>query len=265
VLNLILNARDASNSQGRIVVSCKAQTFNASEALPWHLPAGNYVMARYQEPGMYLQMLLVPFGEVSTIAYNGIVQIRILDSTYQTMKNVRMLVEGKSISIDANCGCFELPRSKKERSYLLMKDSLFILGRISGDRKIYPENNYNNSYQTPPVSHGYFMLNQPKYQPKDSVKLKAFILRSDGIAFTRAMKLYFISREPYARILLANVKPASRGAYVYQFKLADTLKMDRNYELEFQDKDGSILQRANFKIEEYKLRMRAVGSNSIDQ
>ena len=51
VLNLILNARDASNSQGRIVVSCKAQTFNASEALPWHLPAGNYVRVEVRDFG----------------------------------------------------------------------------------------------------------------------------------------------------------------------------------------------------------------------
>jgi PAS domain S-box-containing protein len=52
VLNLILNARDASHSQGRIVVDCKAQALNLAEALPWHLPAGNYVRVQVRDFGI---------------------------------------------------------------------------------------------------------------------------------------------------------------------------------------------------------------------
>ena len=51
VLNLILNARDASNSKGRIVVDCDAQALNPAEALPWHLPAGNYVRVQVRDFG----------------------------------------------------------------------------------------------------------------------------------------------------------------------------------------------------------------------
>jgi CheY-like chemotaxis protein len=51
LLNLILNARDASNSQGRIVVNCKALNLNPAEALPWHLPAGNYVRVQVRDFG----------------------------------------------------------------------------------------------------------------------------------------------------------------------------------------------------------------------
>jgi signal transduction histidine kinase len=51
VLNLILNARDASNSKGRIVVDCTAQVLNAAEALPWHLSAGNYVRVQVLDFG----------------------------------------------------------------------------------------------------------------------------------------------------------------------------------------------------------------------
>jgi CheY-like chemotaxis protein len=51
VLNLILNARDASNSQGRIVVDCKPQTLHADQALQWHLPAGDYVRVQVRDFG----------------------------------------------------------------------------------------------------------------------------------------------------------------------------------------------------------------------
>ena len=51
LLNLILNARDASDSKGRIEVNCNAQTLNTAEALPWHLPAGDYVRVQVRDFG----------------------------------------------------------------------------------------------------------------------------------------------------------------------------------------------------------------------
>jgi signal transduction histidine kinase/CheY-like chemotaxis protein len=51
LLNLILNARDASNAKGRIVVDCSVQALNLAEAQPWHLPAGNYVRVQVRDFG----------------------------------------------------------------------------------------------------------------------------------------------------------------------------------------------------------------------
>ena len=51
LLNLLLNARDASNSQGRIEVDCEAQQLGPAEALQWHVPAGSYVRVRVRDFG----------------------------------------------------------------------------------------------------------------------------------------------------------------------------------------------------------------------
>ncbi len=51
MLNLILNARDASHTKGRIVVDCKAQALTLAEAMPWHLPGGNYVRVQVRDFG----------------------------------------------------------------------------------------------------------------------------------------------------------------------------------------------------------------------
>ena len=51
VLNLILNARDASDVNGRILVDCQAHALTQVDALPWHLPEGNYVRVRVQDFG----------------------------------------------------------------------------------------------------------------------------------------------------------------------------------------------------------------------
>lgn len=51
VLNLILNARDASNLQGQILVECTALSLNQVQALQWHLPAGDYVHVQVRDFG----------------------------------------------------------------------------------------------------------------------------------------------------------------------------------------------------------------------
>jgi len=51
VLNLILNARDASDSKGRILADCRSHRLTPAEALHWHLPPGNYVRIRVRDFG----------------------------------------------------------------------------------------------------------------------------------------------------------------------------------------------------------------------
>lgn len=51
VLNLILNARDASNSNGLVSVDCSAVSLSQSDAFQWHLPAGNYVRVQVRDFG----------------------------------------------------------------------------------------------------------------------------------------------------------------------------------------------------------------------
>lgn len=51
VLNLILNARDASDSKGLISVACSTVSLNPSNAFQWHLPTGNYVRVQVRDFG----------------------------------------------------------------------------------------------------------------------------------------------------------------------------------------------------------------------
>jgi len=51
ILNLILNARDASDSKGRILADCQDHVLTAAQAQQWHVPAGNYVRVRVRDFG----------------------------------------------------------------------------------------------------------------------------------------------------------------------------------------------------------------------
>ena len=51
VLNLILNARDASHAKGRIVVHCNPLALDPAAAFQWHLPAGDYAQVQVRDFG----------------------------------------------------------------------------------------------------------------------------------------------------------------------------------------------------------------------
>jgi len=219
------------------------------------LAPGMYILARYQEPNLQYQILNVPFAKIQVNSFNDLVQLRLFDTSWQVDPNLSIWVNNELVLFDTLCDCYNLGRSKKERSYFIKKNEDFMMGEITGDYKSYPTEIPPSFGGRPAISHGYFMLNQPKFHLQDSVKLKAYILNEDGIAFTRPLKLYLITEYyPYTRVFMGYVKPETRGAYVHQFKLADTLKIDQQYRLEFADKGGVVLQTTFFRVEDYKLR-----------
>ena len=168
-----------------------------------------YVLARYQEPAIYYEILNVPFVNMQVNSYNDLVQVRFFDSTWQVDARLQFWVNKQLISFDTACDCYNIGRSKKERHYFIKKQAAFMMGEINGDYKSYtstPPPNYGGS---PVISQGYFILNQPKYHAQDSVKLKAYILNPEGAAFTRTLKLYMaLEYHPYTRVFMGYVKQA---------------------------------------------------------
>lgn len=79
---------------------------------------------------------------------------------------------------------------------------------------------------------GYIVLNQPKYQPGDTVKVKAYLTNHKGKPLTRELQLNLYQR--YSRsISTVSISPNSKGNYVYEFVLGDSLKLDQSYGLDF--------------------------------
>jgi len=81
-------------------------------------------------------------------------------------------------------------------------------------------------------STGYIVFNKPRYNPGDTVMLKAFILHGKNHKpFTREVDIRLIKSDPYAAVKIGTIAPYTPGGYSFSFVPADTLdlKLDKDY------------------------------------
>jgi alpha-2-macroglobulin len=106
------------------------------------------------------------------------------------------------------------------------------------------------------LNKGYVVFNKPKYLPNDTVKFKALILTKKKKYFKGAVtvKLESVYNENEKRILKM-LKPESPGAYVYQFALGDTLKLNKRYSISLYDTKSNkkLIESESFELEDYQL------------
>jgi len=110
---------------------------------------------------------------------------------------------------------------------------------------------------------GYIVFNKPKYLPGDTVKLKAFITNHSGKPLKSPLNVKLLQGYYYGRntqdrewsTICKNLSPVTPGAYLYQFIIADTFEMDRQYQIGFSRHGNRILLNDHFKTEDYLLKV----------
>ncbi len=104
---------------------------------------------------------------------------------------------------------------------------------------------------------GYLVLNQPKYKPGDTVKVKAFVTTRKGKPVSKNvdLKLTSWSGGRYTKTI-GSLKPYRKGAYMYEFVLDDSLKLSlgKEYRISLNDKGYNNYPSAQFDYEEYELK-----------
>ena len=105
---------------------------------------------------------------------------------------------------------------------------------------------------------GYLVFNKPKYNPGDTVMLKAFILGGKNhLPLKKEVDIEITRSDPYKVIKLGTVAPYSPGGYSFSFVLDDSLglQLDKDYTVSF-SKAGKYktLTSGNFRYEYYDLK-----------
>jgi|GEM_PF-5210146 len=100
---------------------------------------------------------------------------------------------------------------------------------------------------------GYMMTNKPKYLPGDTVKMKAYLVHPGGRPYSNAADLYLVNNRTGTSVqLISGLRPVTKGAYVHEFVLGDSLTLDENYSL-ILDIGNALGKRHDFRLEDYQL------------
>lgn len=79
--------------------------------------------------------------------------------------------------------------------------------------------------------HGYVVSNLPKYQPGDTLRLKAFVTTPKGRPLNQPLELKIRNnkrRKPFVDTLLP---PVTTGAFTFEWPLPDSIQLDQNYRI----------------------------------
>ena len=95
---------------------------------------------------------------------------------------------------------------------------------------------------------GYIVLNKPKYQIGDTLKIKAYIANRNGKPLKKAQRLKIRQGWSGKRYFSEELEPTERGNFTYEFVLGDSLTLDAEYRVSW----GEDLS-TKFYLEDYQL------------
>ena len=112
---------------------------------------------------------------------------------------------------------------------------------------------FRKKYKPQKPYKGYIALNQPKFQPNDTVKVSAYFTNHKGKPLNDEVVIKLLeNRRRGNPIFQKSIQPTTKGAYNYEFVLGDSLKLDKTYSLFFFQKDKEIMSHS-FRYEDYLL------------
>jgi alpha-2-macroglobulin len=103
---------------------------------------------------------------------------------------------------------------------------------------------------------GFLVTNKPKFQPQDTLKLKAFIISRKGKLVNQPLNLRLNGYFGGPSKLIGTVAPYRPGCYEYSFVLSDSLKLqlDKKYFLTLEKEEHKDLLSGGFEYAAYELK-----------
>lgn len=173
-------------------------------------------------------------------------------------------IGGKRLTFNRETAAYHLENKPKKANLII---------RVGGQVSVISLRNYGlfgnrikmwkNDYYSPGKYNGFIAFSKPRYQPGDTIKLKAWLCKKNGKPLTAKVRLYmsyddylysyenrYLKRKP-----VAILKPVSPGAYIFEKVVTDSLKMNSTVRFTFRTakKEKFILSEKNY-LEDYQLR-----------
>lgn len=228
------------------------------------LPPGNYLFVKSQENFAVIENVSRSKLVVNLLNNHTDFNLAIHDVEGKLIKDAIVKIDGKTISYNEAIQVYHLKNANEEGFLEVQhpKGNHFFELNKSPDGSLLLRNISNIILKKPArFIHkklttrydGYLVFNKPKYLPKDTVKLKAFLVKNHK-PITKTLEL-ILRKDQEAPHTLAELKPTSEGAYVHEFVLGDSLDIDCYYEVlltNHKDKKKFFVQNV-FYLEDYQL------------
>lgn len=241
---------------------------------------GSYLFALIRHKYIELSIETYSNLKVRLIENQRDLSIEVRNQNYEFVKDATVTLDNKQIKYNSEYNSYLLPNTKKKgtlkikkndeveyydinnhsykrrRHFTIIYYAFFpirllyniILYPGSTYRLIFKPRRYSRSY-----SHGYIATNKPQYLPSDTVKIKAYILNKKDKPVKKDLTLT-VTDSKRDKVFSTNIESTKNGAYIYEFKLGDSLKIDQEYKILLKNKKGNRLAENHFYLEDYQLK-----------
>ncbi|MGB0429651.1 MAG: beta-sandwich domain-containing protein [Bacteroidia bacterium] len=240
------------------------------------VPLDSFDKVKPQEPGHYLYTYAInhtlyykiyakPFVRVNARGVLGEGQLKLYDFNGKAVIDASVKYQVKkekwqTLPFDNGCACYPLVNKLNNTMIKIEKGDLFDIYYVTNEGLNLPSINRSNPYGGQKVFPGYMVFNKPKYRHFDTLKMKSFVVDNEGRPLRRKLDVYLYAN--YKEVKLASIKPVSPGAYLYDFVVADSLRLNSSIILRL--KSGGVHVKSNSVIiEDYELKKASYQSRML--
>ena len=264
--------------------------FNSDSVKYDELPTGNYLLLSVEDNELVAEYYCRTNTRVYTINNRHRVQLNVVDgagyhvstaSVWVNKENARYQNDSKTYGVSqkrpenaivkvlqpGDTSFFELSVSRKENLSPFRQRWRRFKGSSVGRVVMWLPDRVRRMVNNPPrywfrkrnknnaEGKGYVVFNKPRYLPTDTVKFKAYILNKKGKQYNKDVdvSLSYYKNSKLVLSDLVKLKPISKGAYLYEFVIGDSLPSDTRINVDFESTKQKGLLRSAFYIEDYLL------------
>ncbi len=230
------------------------------------LPEGHFVIATINDNKVsYSYFYKTPFLISSKVIDDDVILYLYTRKDKRLIKEAKLELDNKLIKYDAGYGGYSISKKSINRE-LLLSNKLMLKVSFEGEiyvfkysfqdgGKPYEEPNYYNNTNSELNSPGYLITDKPMYKPLDTLNIKSFLINFKNGNPIRKKAHLVISESGQRFSYSTKIKQKSPGAFVYQWKIPDTLKLDRAYDIKlwYTKRGRTLVKKTSFRLEEYEL------------
>lgn len=207
---------------------------------------GTYLLVYIDKNLVQFQIIANFPWKTQTVFYPVDGGILVTDSNNIAKGKLDLHLESEKLIYDTIAQTYVYTRIDQNGT-LSISDSLYTQKiKLNTNASSYKNWDYNSNYTN--TYAGFIVTNKPIYKHGDTLKLKVYLCYEYGKPYKKNILLYIADQRK------VELKPISPGAYVYEYIISDSLKLDQNYSINIYTNNGGYTGLTNtFKVEDYKL------------